>query len=202
VVFNPVTNAIRFRVLRGWVAPFAAASLVGLFGVLAIAGCKSKPENASASATAPPRAAASSVTSATAATAPAGHGGRPVVTIQDKLENEKGARPTDTPKAEDVYAALGKNGLPIREERQHVASIFGAKYCLGGKSGVLAYSVCEYESPEAAKSGRDMSLKTLAVPNRAIFVNKKTTLTVRQPPLATKESEAATQKSADVFAKL
>ncbi|MEO6420254.1 MAG: hypothetical protein ABIP39_12635, partial [Polyangiaceae bacterium] len=65
------------------------------------------------------------------------------------------------------------------------------------------FSVCEYADEAAAKAGRATSLKALAgVPNREIAVNKKTTLTVRQPPTKTPASEAAARKAAQIFATL
>ncbi|MDP9150966.1 MAG: hypothetical protein M3O36_13635, partial [Myxococcota bacterium] len=128
-----------------------------------------------------------------------------IVTLGDKIAYESTHRTaTDTPKVEDVYAALEKAGFKLREKQQHVAAVFGAEYCVGAKADDdVALSVCEYVSPAAAKDGRDMSLKTLAsVPNREIHVNRKTTLTIRQPAAETSASQAAAKSAADVFDKL
>jgi hypothetical protein len=130
---------------------------------------------------------------------------RPVLTLGDKLVFESTHRTaTDTPKAEEVYAALETAGFKLTEKQQHVASVFGAQYCLGAKAeNDIAFSVCEYGSAEQARMGREESLKTLAsVPNREISTNKKTTLTIRQPAQETPTSRTAAKKAADTFAKL
>ena len=129
---------------------------------------------------------------------------QPVFSVGDKLLSEQRDRITGTPKAEDVYAALEKAGFALTEKQQHVASVFGAKFCLGAKTdNEMAFSACEYVDEAAAKAGRDSSLKALAVvPNREIFMNKKTTLTIRQPARKTALSEAASKKAAQIFSKL
>jgi hypothetical protein len=149
-------------------------------------------------------AAAAGPAGATGAPVPGSKPGRVVVTLQDRLEAEKEQRATDTPKAEEVLAALEKAGLTLTDKKQHVASVYGAMYCLGAKSeGGIGYSVCEYASPEAAKSGRDASEKAFAtVANRELATNKKTVLTILQPASKTPQSQDAAKKSFDVFAKL
>ncbi|MDP8999768.1 MAG: hypothetical protein M3O46_06630 [Myxococcota bacterium] len=134
-----------------------------------------------------------------------GAASQPILTLGDKLVFESTHRTAmDTPKAEDVYAALEKAGFKLTEKQQHVASVFGAQYCLGAKTeNAMAFSVCEYSSPEEAESGRETSLKTLAtVPNREIHVNRKTTLTIRQPAQETSASKAAAKSATDIFSKL
>lgn len=168
-------------------------------GIFFVGGCSKPAPQAEVADAAPPV-----IASAVASTVPSARPVQPVFSLGDKLEVEKHDRPTATPKAEDVYAAFEKSGFVLTEKQQHVASVFGAKFCLGAKSDPeMAYSVCEYADEAAAKAGRESSIKALAVvPNREISVNKKTTLTVRQPATKTSASEAAAKKAAQVFAKL
>lgn len=167
-------------------------SLLAVALVASAAACtKAKPEKANAE----PPAAAKPPGAVHAPT-------RAILTIQDKLDSEKESRPSGTPHAEDVYAALEKAGLRVSDKQQHVASLYGAKYCLGAKAGEVAYSVCEYDSAEAAKAGRELTMKALPAPNRDIVVHEKTTLTVRQPAVKTASSESAAKTSEDVFARL
>ncbi|WP_394826537.1 hypothetical protein [Pendulispora albinea] len=122
-----------------------------------------------------------------------------------KLEMEAQHRPPDALKAEDVYAALERAGFAVTEKRQHVASIFGADFCLGAKGpDDLAFSVCEFATDEAAKKARRASQERLSkvVPNRESFLRKKSMLTIRQPPTKTAASEAAAGKAAQIFAAL
>jgi len=121
-----------------------------------------------------------------------------------KLEMEARNRPLNTPKAEDVYGAFEKEGFALTEKRQHVASVFGANYCVGAKSeDDMAFSVCEFANEDAAKAGRKASLRSLGmVPNREIVLRKKSMLTVRQPSVKTKASEDASAKAVRIFANL
>lgn len=128
--------------------------------------------------------------------------GRAIVTIQDKLDVEKDGRPKDTPSAEQVFAAVEKAGVALTDKKQHVGSVYGASYCVGAKSGGVAYSACEYESADAAKAGRETSMKAFQTGNREVYTNKKTTLTVLQPSPKTPASEAVVKKSVEAFAKL
>ena len=75
------------------------------------------------------------------------------------------------------------------------------KFCLGAKTdNEMAFSVMRVRRRGRRHCGSRDVFKALAlVPNREIFVNKKTMLTVRQPPTKTPASEAATKKAAQVF---
>lgn len=186
---------------------------VGLL-VAGLAGCaktKSEPAaekpaatSAVASVTAPAPAPATSAppNSAASGAGAAGPIGRAVVTIQDKLDVEKDGRPKDTPSAEQVFAAVEQAGVALTDKKQHVGAVYGAAYCVGAKSGGVAYSACEYESAEAAKAGRDTSIKAFQTGNREVYTNKKTTLTVLQPSPKTPASEAIAKKSVEAFKKL
>ncbi len=170
-----------------------------MVGLAVVPAC-SKPAPTTEVADSAPPVVASAVPSSPASARPS----QPVFSIGDKLKVEQDGRPTGTPKAEDVYAAFEKAGFALTEKQQHVASVFGAKFCLGAKTdNDMAFSVCEYADEAAAKAGRETSLKSLAVvPNRDILVNKKTTLTVRQPATKTPASEASEKKAAQVFSTL
>ncbi len=166
-----------------------------LFVVALLAvGCSRKSEPDAARAEAPP----APVTVTKAATVAPGPI-RPSVTLSDQLENERAVRPTDTPRVEDVLAALDRAGVATTDRQQHVATIFGARYCMGAKSGDVAFSVCEYESASAAEAGRRLSLKALGATDREIVVNHKTTLTVRRPSVRTAASEDVAKKSIATF---
>ena len=127
----------------------------------------------------------------------------PNVGVANRMANEANNRPTGTPRAEDVYAALAKAGMKLVEKNQHMAAPFGAQYCLGAEvEGQLALSVCEYGSEQAAKDGREMSLKAFKfVANREIFVNKQTTFTVREKT-KTPEVDAVAKRAQQLFAGL
>ena len=194
---------VAFRLCRTLPSALALLVAVGAFSACA----KSKPEPGEAR----PAAASASVTvatpsatppSAAAASAGAGPVGRAIVTIQDKLDSEKDGRPKDTPKVEDVFAAIEKTGAALTDKKQHVGSVYGAQYCMGAKSESVAYSACEYESADAAKAGRETSMKAFQTGNRDIFTNKKTTLTILQPSPKTPASEALAKKSVEAFTKL
>ena len=175
-------------------------------GALFAAGCKAKSEPPAGE---PAKASTATVAAANATPpstlpAPGSPASRPVLTLGDRLEVERDRKVEGTPKAEDVYAAFEKAGLALSEKKQHVARVFGAQYCLGAKgAGDTAFSVCEYDSPENAATGRETSKKAFeVVPNRELVLNKKTILTVRQPPVKTAESEATSKKAREIFAKL
>lgn len=176
------------------------AALVITLAMLA-AACAKKDEPAPARTEAAPAPAAAGTTQTSGALA-AARPLRPVVTLEDQLENERAVRPDGTPHVEAVIAALEKSGLTVTDRQQHVATIYGAKYCLGAKSGEVAFSICEYETKEAALAGRSLSLKALGAVNRDIFVNQKTTMTVRQPAVKTAASETVAKKSVDAFARI
>lgn len=170
-----------------------------MFGLGLVPAC-SKPAPSTEVADSAPPIVASAIPSSESSARPT----QPIFSLGDKLQVEQRDRPVGTPKAEDVYAAFEKAGFALTEKQQHVASVFGAKFCLGAKTdNDMAFSVCEYADEAAAKAGRETSLKALAVvPNRDILVNKKTTLTVRQPAAKTPASEASAKKAAQVFSTL
>ncbi len=117
---------------------------------------------------------------------------------------EAASRPTGTPRAEDVLAALAAAGIKVPATKQFLGATVGATYCFGGRAeSGLGVSVCEYSDEDAAQKGRELSLtKFKDLPNRTILVNKKTTLTlaaIAAPPAA---GDPEVSKASDVFSKL
>jgi hypothetical protein len=121
---------------------------------------------------------------------------------------EAKARPAGAITVENAYAAIGKAGLPVTDQKQHLAAPFGARYCVGAKltdaknAPRLDASVCEYISDEAARIGRDRSADQLkGIPNRTVTQNKQSTLTIRRYDKEA-ETDALAQKAIDAFMKL
>lgn len=101
--------------------------------------------------------------------------------IPERFANEAKSRPTGTVRVEDVFAAFQGEGAKIREQRQHLAGPFLASYCVGAQTGEDVHlSVCEYKDAAKAKEGKAMSDQAFGtVPNRTLYQNGGTTLTVR-----------------------
>jgi hypothetical protein len=96
-----------------------------------------------------------------------------------ELRREAAARPSATPTVEDVLAALAAGKIAILRKQQVLAAPIGARYCVAAVSRAgLNMSICEFESAEAAKLGRDKSQQMWkAVPRRTLTLNAKTMLT-------------------------
>lgn len=97
-----------------------------------------------------------------------------------RLEKEKSSRPTGTPKAEDVLAAVETAGIALQGRNQALASILGASYCMGADTAsALGLMVCEYPTEAAARKGREQTLSFFGqgLPMQ-VLVNKKTTLSM------------------------
>jgi hypothetical protein len=120
-----------------------------------------------------------------------------------KLAQEAQGRPTGTPKAEDVLAAISAAGVALTSEAQHVASTIGAHFCIGATSPLgLRVSACEYDTEAGAAAGRDLSAKAFAkIEHRDITLNKKTSLTILQQPF-TPDSQSAHDKAVAAFKKM
>lgn len=96
------------------------------------------------------------------------------------FQNEAANRPKGTIKVEDALDAFRQAGIELNSVRQHLGRPYGARYCVGAKSGsVLALSVCEYIDEAAANAGAESSRKVVLA-NREIRINQATSLTVRQ----------------------
>jgi hypothetical protein len=112
-----------------------------------------------------------------------------------RLEKEKSSRPTGTPRAEDVLAAVEKAGVALVGRNQALASILGASYCMGADTtSALGLMVCEYPTEAAAHKGREQMLSFFGqgLPMQ-VLVNKKTTLSMTNLTRAPRaEQERAT----------
>lgn len=171
---------------------------------LSAACAKSSAPNVTESATTPPAppaiaSAPHAPPAAATAQAPA-----PMATLGllDRLARERSARPEGTPRTSDVIAAIGKAGVTLDDESQVFAGTVKASYCEAARGAEVYVSVCEYPGEAEAKAGREYSLQTFAmIPNRKIFVNKKTTLTIGLGAASAK-GDADAKKAAEAFAKL
>ena len=101
-----------------------------------------------------------------------------------------------------MVAAFRKAGIGVVDESQVYAAMVKASYCESAKGTNVYISICEYAGESEAKEGRDFSKRTFAsIPNRDIFLNKKTTLTIGQTT-PTPKGNAEAKSMADVFMKL
>lgn len=159
-----------------------------VLGFLVLPGCqKSGGTDGSGAPAASSSSSASVVTPATAPPSPASAAGSIPVppegmqSIPERFATEAKNRPTGTVRAEDVIAAFKDAGANIREQRQHLGAPFLAAYCVGGQTGTdVHFSICEYTDAARAKEGKAQSEQAFgAVPNRTIYVNGATTLTLR-----------------------
>jgi hypothetical protein len=117
------------------------------------------------------------------------------------FQNEAANRPTGTIKAEDAMEAFRNDGVELDAVRQHLGRPYGARYCVGAKSGtVIALSVCEYIDAAAASAGAEVSRKVVLA-NREIRINQATSLTVREIE-KTAVADTVTKKLFATFAKL
>ncbi len=101
--------------------------------------------------------------------------------IPERFATEAKERPTGTVRVEDAITAFQAAGATLREQRQHLGSPFLAAYCVGAQTGEdIHFSLCEYNDVARAKEGKAMSEKSFgSVPNRTLYLNGATTLTLR-----------------------
>jgi hypothetical protein len=91
--------------------------------------------------------------------------------------------------------------MELDSVRQHLGRPYGARYCVGAKSGTLiALSVCEYIDAAAANAGAEVSRKVVLA-NREIRINQATSLTVREIE-KTSVADALAKRLFESFAKL
>lgn len=164
--------------------------LIALLIAAASVGCKAQPAAVEAKA-------------AAAKAAPKPPEAPYMHSIPETLKQEAASRPAGTPRAEDLIEAAKKKGIAFAEPKQVLANKAGAKFCSMTSSPTgLEISVCEYGGEADAKQGHDFSLKAFAaIPNRDLYVNRKTVLTVLRgqstPPI-----EAEAKQAAELFAGL
>jgi hypothetical protein len=116
-----------------------------------------------------------------------------------RLDREARARPTGTPRVEEVLAALERGGLTLQGAQQVLASTVGASYCQSAATpGGVAVAVCEYSAEDVARRGLEYSHRTFdrLIPGRRLLLNRKTLLTV------TGAAETEARTAAAIFASL
>jgi hypothetical protein len=119
--------------------------------------------------------------------------------LAGRLDREAHRRPTGTPTAEEVMAALARGGLSLERRQQVLASTVGAAYCSSAVTGKgVAVAVCEYPAEDAARRGLEYSHRTFdrLIPGRRLLLNRKTMLTV------TGAADAEAKQAASIFAAL
>lgn len=116
------------------------------------------------------------------------------------LADEKTNRPSDTPSAESVFAALDKAGIHTQDPSQVLGRTVGAAFCENAHTAQgMVVSVCEFKDADTLAKGRAYSQKTFAqaLPNRSLVSNKKTLLTINPP-----DASAAAQQQMTTIGKL
>jgi len=101
-------------------------------------------------------------------------------TVSPLLEKEAKARPTGTPKAEDVLSAIEKQGVKLSGKNQALGSIIGAAFCMGADTeSMVGVMVCEYADEAAAQKGAQLAKQifSLAMP-MTVLLKQKTSLSI------------------------
>lgn len=159
-----------------------------LFIVLAMSACSRKQNSAAPSSPSN----APSQASGTAAPSLAKGG-----TLPERLSRESNSRPVAALRAEDVFAAIVKNGVQMKQRTQYLGSPVGAAYCQSAMTtNDVSLTVCEFDSDPAAAKGQQTASTTIAVPNREILVHHATTLAIIQSPKSEASSKAAAAAAA------
>lgn len=154
--------------------------LAGAFVLVASSSCKQERPSVAA----PPP--------AVAPTVPIAKGGP----LSERLEREGTARPAASLRAEDVFAALVKSGLEIKERMQVLAAPVGAAYCQNAHTANdVILTVCEFDDEASAEKGKATSLAAMHVENRQVVLHHATTLQVIESP----KTEQSTKSAAAVI---
>ncbi|MFT3839343.1 MAG: hypothetical protein QM723_20335 [Myxococcaceae bacterium] len=160
-------------------ALFVAVSLLSLIG------CKKKEE-------APPPEAKPAAPAAPAKTSPD-------LPLMDKMAFEAAHRTDAGLSVDDFFAALDKAGLKVTDVKQHVAGVYGARYCSGGMTAGVHVDLCEFDSDKDAEGAKVATDKAFgSVPNLQHLSHKASMLSVR-PETVTPETEATVRKVTDTF---
>ncbi len=124
------------------------------------------------------------------------------MSIPERFATEAMNRPTNmTVRVEETTAAFRKAGVEIIEEKQHLASSYLAKYCVGAKTknDDISFSICEYESEAKAIEGAAMNDKAFAsIKNRKTHRNGATTITLLEN-VKNEATDALLKKLLDTF---
>lgn len=123
--------------------------------------------------------------------------------LEVQLASEARNRSTGALSADQILSALARANVKVADPRQEIATVHRANFCVGGSTdNGLALSVCEYDSDEAARAGREHSLKMFAaIPNREIFVHGRTALVLRADRVAPGEHPDA-RRAVEAFRRL
>jgi hypothetical protein len=175
-------------------------------------GCSKKDP-----AVAPAEAGATAATTAAAASAaasdvdgasasPAASALNPRLPLGNRLGIERASRPGPTvhPTAEEAFAAFTKAGVQLQEPKQHLASEYGARFCVGSKSmdANIGLSICEYPDATEAKAGQTTATTMFKdMKNRTVYLNKNTTMILLEV-VHTPDNDAMTKKLVTAFQSL
>jgi hypothetical protein len=125
-------------------------------------------------------------------------------TLFGLLGAEAARRPSLSPSADDVYAALEKAGQAVGDRKQSLGRTYEAAYCTGGytKDAALAIDVCEYPDDMSAAAGLERA-RTLfpGMANRSVYGHKATLLTIIEQKAGPAADERA-KKIAAVYMSL
>ena len=107
----------------------------------------------------------------------------PRLPIGNRMNIERSSRPGPAvhPTSEEVFAAFTKAGAKMQEPKQHLASEYNARFCVGDKSpdANVGLSICEYGNEAEATAGQALSIKMFKdVGNRNVYRNKNTTMAI------------------------
>jgi hypothetical protein len=104
--------------------------------------------------------------------------------LMQLLTDEKTHRPSGTPTAEAVFAAVKQGGILTLDQAQVLGRMVGADFCENAHTDHgIVLSVCEFQDADALAKGRAYSEKTFSksLPNRTLLTNRKTLLTINPP---------------------
>lgn len=97
----------------------------------------------------------------------------------DQLALEQRVRPTDTPRADQLFDALKKIDMGPGELTQSLGRTYGAAYCVNTRINTLYLLVCEFMSDEAATKGLAAMTPVMSqMPNTTLHRKKNTVLVV------------------------
>lgn len=168
-------------------------------GFALVTACSKREQPSEARVTSSATVTSATVVSEIAVAAPASEG----MSIEQRFASESANRPSDptTLRAERALEEFSSLGATMREARQHLGAPFGAKYCVGARTGEdIHLSVCEYDGDERAAEGARGSRTAFAhVENRRVERNGATTLTLRLGR-STPADQALARKLVDAFA--
>ncbi|MBS2019607.1 MAG: hypothetical protein JST00_42490 [Deltaproteobacteria bacterium] len=167
---------------------------------------ETSPSSGSASA------AASASASAAVAASSAASGATPAIplsltpsaymSIPERFASEAIHRPPGLiVRVEPTTAAFRKAGLAITDEKQHLASPYQAKFCVGAKAKLdeVTFSICEYDTEKQAAEGAALNDKSFKfVKNRQTHRNGATTLTILEAA-KNDENDAVVKKLVELF---